>query len=85
MGLNGDGGDPGAPHRGQEPAFIVVVNGEGQYSIWPSGRPYPAGWTEGGSCGDRDTCLAHIERTWTDLRPRSLRARMETATPVSRP
>ncbi|MGW2651059.1 MbtH family protein [Streptomyces sp. NPDC001393] len=53
--------------------YRVVVNLEEQYSIWPSGRDLPEGWTEVGVQGSKDDCLDHIERVWTDLRPLSLR------------
>jgi MbtH protein len=54
-------------------SFTVVRNGEEQYSIWPSAREVPDGWHEVGMVGTRETCLAHIEEVWTDMRPRSLR------------
>lgn len=50
----------------------VVVNDEGQYSIWPSGKDIPLGWHAIGKTGTKDECLAHIEEVWTDMRPRSL-------------
>lgn len=53
--------------------YVVVVNDEEQYSLWPHERALPAGWTATGTTGGRDDCLAHIERVWTDMRPRSLR------------
>jgi MbtH protein len=53
--------------------YDVVVNGEGQYSIWPDGRPMPNGWEAVGKRGSKRKCLDHIEEVWTDLRPRSLR------------
>lgn len=56
-----------------EPQQVVVVNDEGQYSVWPAGRPRPAGWHDGGFAGGLDACLDFIERTWTDLRPISAR------------
>jgi MbtH protein len=56
--------------------YVVVRNDEEQYSIWPAGREIPAGWTTDGTQGSREECLAHIERVWTDMRPRSLRERM---------
>nr|WP_062341152.1 MbtH family NRPS accessory protein [Herbidospora sakaeratensis] len=56
-----------------EGEFEVVVNDEGQYSIWPVGRPVPAGWTAIGHSGPKAGCLAHIDAVWTDMRPRSLR------------
>jgi len=56
--------------------FDVVVNHEEQYSIWPSGRELPAGWTKVGKGGKRAECLAYIEEVWTDMRPLSLRRHM---------
>jgi MbtH protein len=57
--------------------FVVVVNGEEQYSVWPSGREIPSGWREAGKSGPKSDCLAYIREMWTDLRPLSLRRRME--------
>ncbi|GAA4958350.1 MbtH family protein [Actinoplanes utahensis] len=63
----------------QEQAFIVVLNDELQYSIWWEGRDLPAGWRAEGTSGSREECLAHIDEVWTDMRPLSLRRRMEQA------
>lgn len=57
--------------------FVVVVNDEEQYSIWPEERELPAGWRDAGVRGPRSQCLAHIEKVWTDLRPKSLRRALE--------
>lgn len=81
MGLDHASENAAPLDRRREEVFTVVMNHEGQQSIWPSGRVLPAGWTETGVRGDREECLAHIERTWTDLRPLSLRRRMEAGTP----
>ena len=62
--------------------FRVVVNHEDQYSLWPAERELPAGWEEAGVSGTRDECLAHVERVWTDMRPRSVRPRGERHAPV---
>jgi MbtH protein len=51
--------------------YKVVVNGEGQYSIWPADRAVPAGWREVGKSGEKDDCLAYIKNVWTDMRPPS--------------
>ena len=53
--------------------YAVVVNHEGQYSIWPLGRQLPAGWRADGVEGAKSECLAHIAEVWTDLRPLSAR------------
>ncbi|WP_328767483.1 MbtH family protein [Streptomyces sp. NBC_00286] len=59
-------------------SYTVVVNDEEQYSIWPVSRDVPAGWRESGPRGSKEECLAHIEEVWTDMRPLSLRLRMES-------
>ena len=56
---------------------LVVMNHEEQYSIWLADRELPAGWTDAGKRGTRAECLAHVEEVWTDMRPLSLRRRME--------
>jgi uncharacterized protein YbdZ (MbtH family) len=56
--------------------FLVVVNDEEQYSIWPEGRDLPAGWHAEGTSGTKEACLDHIEKVWTDMRPRSLREKL---------
>lgn len=56
--------------------YLVVVNMEEQYSIWPLNRPLPAGWTEAGASGTKEECLSHIEKVWVDMRPLSLRQSM---------
>jgi MbtH protein len=57
--------------------YTVVVNDEEQYSIWPIGRECPPGWRAEPISGSKDTCLKYIEQVWTDMRPLSLRKKME--------
>ncbi|EIE98984.1 MbtH family protein [Saccharomonospora glauca] len=57
--------------------YLVVLNHEEQYSVWPADRDLPAGWRPEGTSGTREECLDHIERVWTDMRPLSLRRRMD--------
>ncbi len=57
----------------------VVVNYEEQYSIWPADRELPQGWRKAGKRGTKPECLAWIEEVWTDMRPLSLRKRMDEA------
>ncbi|MFB6556035.1 MULTISPECIES: MbtH family protein [unclassified Streptomyces] len=59
--------------------YRVVLNDEEQYSIWDAGRELPDGWQAEGTEGSRQDCLERIEEVWTDLRPASLRRRMEQA------
>jgi MbtH protein len=64
--------------RVDEARFTVVRNHEEQYSIWPFGKALPAGWEDVGTSGSKQACLEYIERTWTDMRPLSLRRKMDT-------
>jgi MbtH protein len=57
--------------------YKVVVNHEGQYSIWPADRQNPLGWRDTGKRGPKTECLAYIREVWTDMRPLSLRKKME--------
>ena len=68
------------PNVSEDPIiYKVVMNVEDQYSIWPADRENPLGWNDGGFSGPKADCLAYIERVWTDMRPKSLRERMEEA------
>ena len=57
--------------------YKVVVNHEEQYSIWPADRENALGWSDVGKTGTKAECLAYIEEVWTDMRPLSLRKKME--------
>jgi len=57
--------------------YKVVVNHEEQYSIWPADRENPLGWRDAGKSGPKAECLDYIKEVWTDMRPLSLRKKME--------
>ena len=63
----------------RDDVYRVVVNDEEQYSIWPEWRELPAGWRDAGKVGSKEECLAYVEEVWTDMRPLSVRRRMEAA------
>ena len=65
--------------------YKVVLNHEEQYSIWPAERENAPGWRDAGQTGTKTECLAYIERVWTDMRPLSLRRRMDEAEPGGNP
>ena len=56
--------------------YRVVVNDEEQYSIWAEDKKLPAGWHAEGLVGSKEACLDHIEKVWTDMRPKSLREQL---------
>lgn len=57
--------------------YEVVVNHEEQYSIWPKHREIPLGWKAAGKSGLKPECLEYVKEVWTDMRPLSLRKKME--------
>jgi len=69
--------------------FIVTVNAEGAYSIWPDDRamPLPGGWNEPPVPfrGTKSACLQHISTVWTDMRPKSLQPLSENSAEVEPP
>jgi len=62
-----------------EQQYKVVVNHEEQYSIWPADRENALGWRDAGKRGSKEECLAYIGEVWTDMRPLSLRKKMESS------
>lgn len=67
------------PFEDPNGSYLVLVNDEGQHSLWPEFIDVPAGWTSTKGPDTRAACLEYIEANWTDLRPRSLVAAMEGA------
>lgn len=61
--------------------YKVVLNHEEQYSIWRSDRENALGWNDAGKTGNKKECLAYIKEVWTDMRPLSLRKKMESDKP----
>lgn len=59
--------------------YRVVINHEEQYSIMAEGRENPPGWRDAGKQGTKTECLDYINEVWTDMRPLSLRLKMERA------
>lgn len=65
------------PFEDRDAGFVVLVNDERQYSLWPVFVEVPAGWTVVFGEASRQECLDHVERTWTDMRPGSLADAMD--------
>lgn len=59
--------------------YKVVINHEEQYSIWFAERDNPLGWKDVGKSGTKQECLGYIKEVWTDMRPMSLRQKMDKA------
>ncbi|MGW3473107.1 MbtH family protein [Saccharopolyspora sp. NPDC000995] len=60
------------PFEDADGTYLVLVNEEGQHSLWPSFIDVPSGWTVTHPEDTRQACLDHIEQNWTDMRPKSL-------------
>jgi MbtH protein len=65
--------------------YKVVVNHEEQYSIWLVDKENPLGWKDVGKSGLKAECLEYIKEVWTDMRPLSLRKKMEEAARQTQP
>lgn len=57
--------------------YKVVINHEEQYSIWPIHLENAPGWTDVGKIGTKEACLAYVCDAWTDMRPLSLRRKLD--------
>ncbi|MGH8902424.1 MAG: MbtH family protein [Egibacteraceae bacterium] len=60
------------PFEDHDGTYLVLINDEGQYSLWPAFVEAPAGWTVAHPRDTRQACLDYINRHWTDMRPQSL-------------
>jgi MbtH protein len=56
--------------------YLVLVNEEEQYCLWPKTNSVPNGWKSVKE-GTRAECGAYVNEVWTDMRPLSLRKHME--------
>lgn len=60
------------PFDDENGSFLVLLNDEGQYSLWPAFAEVPAGWRVVFGEDARKSCLDYIEENWQDMRPQSL-------------
>ncbi|MDH6622215.1 MbtH protein [Streptomyces sp. LBL] len=60
------------PFEDQDANYLVLKNEEGQFSLWPTFVDMPDGWELVFGEAARQACLDFIEKTWTDMRPKSL-------------
>jgi MbtH protein len=64
------------PFEDEDGSYYVLMNDEGQHSIWPTFVPVPTGWRVVKEKGTRAASLKYVEEHWTDMRPNSLIERM---------
>ncbi|MFD9947401.1 MbtH family protein [Nonomuraea sp. NPDC050547] len=65
------------PFDDENGTFLVLVNDEGQHSLWPEFADVPAGWEVVHGPGTHAAALEYVERHWTDMRPLSLQRAMD--------
>jgi MbtH protein len=63
---------PTNPFDDETGSFRVLVNDEGQYSLWPEFLAIPSGWQSVYGPESRKLCLDYVNESWTDMRPKSL-------------
>ena len=59
--------------------YLVLMNDEGQYSLWPKKKSIPDGWRFVGKEGPKEECSKYVDENWVDMRPISLRKTMDGA------
>ncbi|MBI3435002.1 MAG: MbtH family protein [Proteobacteria bacterium] len=65
------------PFENENGVYHVLINEEGQHSLWPSFVPVPQGWTIILKSDTRAACIEYMDKNWTDLRPKSLIEQMK--------
>ena len=61
-----------SPFEDENGTYVVLVNDEGQHSLWPGFLQVPSGWSAISKPDNRAACLEFILKNWTDMRPKSL-------------
>ncbi|MFJ7782920.1 MbtH family protein [Streptomyces albidoflavus] len=62
------------PFDDPDGTFRVLVNDEGQHSLWPDFIDIPDGWSTVYGPAGRESCAEYVDTHWTDMRPASLSA-----------
>jgi MbtH protein len=57
------------PFDDQGGTFVVLINDQGQHSLWPAAAEIPAGWSIAYEQNGRQACIEYIGKNWTDMRP----------------
>ena len=60
------------PFENDDATYLVLINDEAQYSLWPSFIEIPRGWKAVHPQASRQVCLDYVNQHWTDMRPKSL-------------
>jgi MbtH protein len=60
------------PFEDEHGVYHVLINDEGQHSLWPTFIEVPNGWRIIHEADTRAACLEFINENWVDMRPNSL-------------
>lgn len=60
------------PFDDPDAQYLVLVNHEGQHSLWPQFAKIPEGWVSRFGPASRGDCLDYVEHHWRDMRPTTL-------------
>ncbi|MGN7893395.1 MbtH family protein [Bacillus sp. 22475] len=63
------------PFENDNYTYKVLINEEGQYSLWPAFLDVPIGWNVVYEEASRQSCLEYVEYNWKDLDPKSNQVR----------
>ncbi|MET8849746.1 MbtH family NRPS accessory protein [Amycolatopsis sp. NPDC004625] len=65
------------PFENDDAQYVVLVNEEGQHSLWPAEVEVPAGWRSVRPADSRKGSVEYVESAWRDMRPLSLVERQD--------
>lgn len=60
------------PFENPDENYSVLINDEGQHSLWPISIEVPEGWKPVLENASRQDCLGYVDTHWTDMRTVSL-------------
>lgn len=61
------------PFENENGTYKVLINEEGQHSLWPAFLNIPEGWSVIYGEESRKNCLEYINVNWIELQPKSLK------------
>ena len=65
--------EPQNPFDDESLTFLVLLNAQQQYSLWPAFAAVPSGWQTVMGPETRANAIRWIEENWRDMRPAALK------------
>ncbi len=66
------------PFENDNYTYKVLINEEGQYSLWPAFLDVPIGWNIVYEEASRQSCLEYVEYNWKDLNQKVIKFAKKT-------